>query len=335
MSLPKVLSYPPRHIYVNRLHDVAAIFIERDELAPRLAHFYNLQWIRENEKKWDIVHFHFGWEQYPLEHITEVVAAHVRTGKPIVVTVHDTRNPHTKDSVADQAYLTVILHAASAVVTLTPSAASHIRDTYGVNVMVIPHGPLLTRDRMEHYRHVQHQTLEAETIYVHLKGGRTNLDWQRLLVMAPAIKRQSGYTLKFGVRINSDIHTYVSGMSEVYAEHIILQSEVTDDELYAEMIRHAAVLLPYRWGSHSGMIELAKDLGVPSIVYDTGHYEDQHPSFLVPYETDETDQLAAIVHALNELRTGDVSPLATANRMKELDEFVQNYRQVYQKVRPS
>lgn len=52
-------------------------------------------------------------------------------GAPLVLTVHDLRNPHHRDVALHDAQLGVLVEAAAAIVTLTPGAAETIRRRWG------------------------------------------------------------------------------------------------------------------------------------------------------------------------------------------------------------
>lgn len=328
--VPRILSYPPRHPYVDRLHGPVATLVERNQAMPKIPNYYDVEWIKRNSHLWDIVHFHFGWEQYAIEQVEQVVSMHQKLGKPIVVTVHDTRNPHTVDAANDKKYIRLLLSKAASVITLTGSAQRYIIDNYNIDPIVIPHGPLLGREEMNKYRSLARN---ERIIYVHVKSGRSNLDYQRIITMAPDIERISGYKMIFGIHRNSPAHEYVKKTGERHWKYIELQGELSHDELCVKIATVTVVLMPYLWGSHSGLIELAKDLGTTSLIYDTGHFDDQSPTFTLPYQSDAIQQRNAITEVLRQVDRRHFSLPTVNDRMEELDQYLDDHKMIYERVR--
>ena len=58
-----------------------------------------------------------------------------------------------------------------------------------------------------------------------------------------------------------------------------VEPRLTDDQLWDRLQRAAVVVLPYRWGTHSGLLEAAHDLGTPTAAPMLGAYAEQgaHP----------------------------------------------------------
>lgn len=334
MNLPRVLSYPPKHPYIDRLHGIAGEFVYRDEPSPKLPHFYDPTWLDAHEDDWDIVHFHFGWEQYPPAKLESVLKAHKDSDKPIFLTIHDTRSPHTQSSEEDAVYLSLLTKDASHVITLTESAKRIIEQTYNVTPYVIPHGPLHTEEQMRHYRkkHSENYSDTNHTVYVHVRGGRINLDWKRLLRFAPGIESETGYRLTFGIKQNTSAHEYVKGSPQEEQAYVKVGAEYTDEELSYVIAKSKALLLAYKWGSHSGLVELAHDIGTPVLIYDTGHYRDQKPTALIQYIEDDREQEHAVSKALSVL-SNSFKGTGIHERLHTLDQFQQDHKRLYERER--
>ena len=114
--------------------------------------------------------------------------------------------------------------------------------------------------------------------------------WQQLL----DVPSFSG-TLRLLLRSISseDVRRYRSTLTKVMdllsdgsASDIRLMSGIAaDSEVVAFCQASSAILLPYRWVSHSGQLELAYDLGVPVIAPDLGGLAAQvalHPEHTLP-----------------------------------------------------
>ena len=330
MILKNILSYPHSHPYVDRLHDVAGTFVHTEQHLPQLADFYDAQWLEGHSDDWDIVHFHFGWEQYSLNQLKKVLDAHKHSGKRIIVTIHDTRNPHSDDATSDKAYLHLLCTYADQIVTLTPSAQMTIRHTYEKAAILIPHGPLLLETKMIAARDAR-KNMDAEKnnlVYVHVRSGRKNSDWMRLLLNAPRIGNETGYKLIFGIGEHSRAFMSTIILNAFLRCHITVLPGLSDDQLNAFIIQFKAILMPYKWGSHSGLIELSKDLNIASVIYDTGFYRDQLPTVLIPYSTDDSDQLDAVIKGMHEIPKKNVGP-SVKGRLRELSFFQEEYFKIY------
>ncbi len=73
----------------------------------------------------------------------------------------------------------------------------------------------------------------------------------------------------------------------------VARHERLDDDRLEALVRRAHVtVLPYRWGTHSGWLELARDLGTRVVAPTGGQYRDQAPDVLT-YGYDEERGLDA------------------------------------------
>ena len=77
------------------------------------------------------------------------------------------------------------------------------------------------------------------------------------------------------------------------------------DQLCSLVASAWACLLPYRFGTHSGWLELARDTGTAAVVPTGGHYVQQWPA-AVPYVNDELQGLraATLAEAVERAGTG-------------------------------
>ena len=87
----------------------------------------------------DVFHVQFGFDTCTPDGLRELVGVLRRRGIPLVITVHDLRNPHHSDRREHDAQLDVLVPAADAVVTLTPAPPPRSRRRWGVEALVVPH----------------------------------------------------------------------------------------------------------------------------------------------------------------------------------------------------
>ncbi|TRW82795.1 glycosyltransferase family 4 protein [Mycolicibacterium sp. 018/SC-01/001] len=229
----------------------------------------------------DVLHVHFGFESVAhrdLVAVADVLAAHA---VPLVVTVHDLANPHLADQAAHRAKLATLVHRADAVTTLTDGAAREIRERWGVAATVLPHPHLLPLGAVGHVRERRH----APIIAVHAKFLRANIDpWPVL----DALAAEYGSARHVSLRLDLDDNALTSpradadmpGRLAVYRDRgvdVRVHPPFTDDEL-VDFLREIDILvLPYRFGTHSGWVEACHDSGVVPVVPDCGHLHEQRP----------------------------------------------------------
>ncbi len=99
-----------------------------------------------------------------------------------------------------------------------------------------------------------------------------------------------------------------------------VRSRLDDGELWDRLGAAALVLLPYRWGTHSGLLEAAHDLGTPVLAPAFGGFADQGAHV---YHGDPAAQVAMAMAAppavTVEDRLGARRRLRTAHRRLHAD----------------
>jgi beta-1,4-mannosyltransferase len=326
----RVLSYPPRHPYVDRLAGTVATLVHRDEPWPRLPSFYDPAWVAAHTDDWDLAHLHFTWEQYPVERLAAVLGAHRDAGRPIVWTAHDLRNPHTPDPEDDHAYLEVLAEHASAVLTLTATAAAQVHDRFGRQATVVPHGPLLDAAHARRLRAAARQD-ERVTVLLHAKSLRRNLDVAGSVAAAARLGPEVPIRLLLSLHDEADVRRALA--DPLPANVTVWWHPPLDHDTLAEAIASAgALLLPYRWGTHSGLLELAMDVGTPVITTDAGAFADQGPVRSVPVVDGALD-VDVLASALRDATTGALPPPPSwEQREAAAASFLAVHRRVYREV---
>lgn len=333
MRLARVLSHPPRHDYVDGLDGAAATLVHRDEPWPRLPHFHDPAWLDRHADDWDLAHFHFGWEQYPTRIFQRVLEQHVAHGTPVVWTAHDLRNPHTRDAAHDVAHLDALARHATRVVTLTPGAAARIADRWGRIATVVAHPPILPVDRIAAWRRHRASTARVGRplrLFLLAKSLRSNLDWRTPMEVVGAWD-PSDPPVHLDVHLHADAADRAAVQRAAAGGHVSLTiGPRLDRRTLATRIAAADVLLlPYAWGTHSGLLEFATDLGVPVVATDVGHYDDQAPCRLVPVRHGrvDPDELRSVVCSIAE--DGSPPAVPVVQRVAARDRFLTAHAEVY------
>ena len=256
----------------------------------------------------DVVHVHFGYEGLPPAELRRFIDGVRRSDKALVVTVHDLRNPHDRDPAQHLAHLDLLVTSADAVLTLTPGAAAEIKKRWSRDATVVPHPTLLTRSRLDDsLPGLRSRSLGSRPVIgIHLKSLRTNLrEPLRLVLAAVAGARDAGAILRVDVH-DPGADPTVLGELNRYAERDLIElhrhDRFSDDELVAYLRALDVSVLPYQFGSHSGWLEMCRDLGVGVVAPDCGFYAEQWDQ-VTTYQNNERiglvdASLRAAVHAM-------------------------------------
>jgi len=283
----RVASVPAAHPYVTAITDPTHLSVLTDPVPPGATHpgqWWPPQWLDPAHllghiERIDVLHVHFGFES--IEHddlvaIADVVAAH---SVPLVVTVHDLANPHLQDQTGHVAKLGTLVRRADAVITLTPGAARQVSDRWGVAATVLPHPHLLPIDHVGAPRVRRPRPVVA----VHAKFLRANIDpWP----VVDTLVGDHALTERVWLRVDLDENALNSPrageqLSDRLAAYraggvdVRIHPPFTDDELIDYLRAVDVMVLPYRFGTHSGWVEACFDSGVIPVVPDCGQFHEQ------------------------------------------------------------
>ncbi|WP_235839504.1 glycosyltransferase [Corynebacterium urinipleomorphum] len=260
----KVLSIPAEHVYPQAIQPEGVSFHPDPDIDgnwwPHPA--LEAQWW-DTPRDVDLVHIHFGYEHRTPEQLQELVDA---LPVPLVVTVHDLNNPHLSDP-ADQerhrANVGVLVRAAKQVVTLTESAAATIAQRYGrEDVAVVGHPAVV--------KHMPEVDAEADAA-IFLKSLRANavadVEFYRAIAARVPLT-----VYMHDVDATLQLHEELSLIDGIT---LVRHTPMNDHELHSAVASHRVCILPYVRGTHSGWLEMCRDLGVSVAVPDCGCYADQ------------------------------------------------------------
>jgi hypothetical protein len=321
----RVASVPAGHVYVRHLSDP-----DRDDPVVRLPDIppadgrkvpggwwppamLDADWISANRRTFDVFHVHFGFDAKTPAELEAVAGALSAARIPLVVTVHDLRNPHHRDSELHDAQLGVLLEHAAAVVTLTPGAAAEIAARWQRVAGVLPHPHVVEWETMGRPRPVR----EEFVVGMHAKSVRANMD-----VVAVAETLAHAVAGLPGARVRLDVHDEVfepgshffapetgEALRRVAASNDAVElrehAYFSDGELWDYLIGLDASVLPYRFGTHSGWLEACFDLGTAVVAPSCGFYAQQRPCLIYGHDEsglDAASLVAAVRHAYKQGR---------------------------------
>jgi beta-1,4-mannosyltransferase len=261
------------------------------------------EWVAAGD--FEVMHVHFGFDDRTPAQLRELVAALRARRRGLVLTVHDLRNPHHADPALLRAQLDVLLPAADALVTLTDGAADEVLAAWGRRPTVLPHPHVVDLDvvrRVRAARDAARSAAGADTapprVGVAVKDLRANTDVLRLL---PALAALSADGVRPVVSIHRSTHEHprddraarlvaaLDGARDAGTIELVVHEPLDDAALWSAVAGLDAMVLPYRFGTHSGWLEMCHDLGTSVVAPDTGHYAAQGADATYATDADAPD----------------------------------------------
>lgn len=346
MNLIRVASVPAAHPYITATVDTTLLMLLPDPVPPDASQpgqwwpprWLDPRYLLARITEIDVLHVHFGFESIEYDDlvaVTEVLAAHA---VPLVVTVHDLANPHLDDQAGHLAKLASLVQRADAVVTLTEGAARYIRDRWGISATVLPHPHLLPIDEVGSRR--AHRT--RPVVAVHAKSLRANIDpWP----VVDTLVARAGQHLSLRLDLDDNAVTspradaQLPGRLTAYRDHgvdVRVHPPFTDDELVTYLRDIDIMVLPYRFGTHSGWVEACHDSGVIPVVPDCGQFHTQRGCLTFGFGVgrfDEAGLIAAIDVAARRVSPQPGDDLARRReRARERDQVRRDTTQLYRRL---
>lgn len=341
----RVASVPATHVYVRRLSHPDVERLEDpsgDDL--RTPCFLDPAWWRDHTHPPDLLHIHFGFEFYDPAQLVELVDVLEGRGIPLVYTVHDLRNPNHVTPELHDAGLEVLVPAASALVTLTDAAAREIRCRWGRQSRVLPHPHVVELDRIRDAGR-RRRTASMQVRYrllLHFKSLRPNMIRAPLLAAAADVARDRK-DLDLEVRLHCDVVSprgdnhdpdLVALACDLADEGLVdvrVHPYLSHDDLLEVVEGSDGFVLPYRFGTHSGLLELCRDLGTAVIAPNCGGYADQgaHHVFDVTDGFHATRFRETVAEAVAH---GPPPPMDPDLRRRQREEIASGYVDVYRTV---
>ncbi|MEQ3553413.1 glycosyltransferase family 1 protein [Pseudonocardia nematodicida] len=330
----RVASVPTAHPFVRSLHhpDVSRLPDPPVPGAPP-GRWWPSPWldadvVRARAGEFDLLHLHFGFDDRTPAELRALVAALRAAGRPLVLTVHDLRNPHHADPGPHEAALDVLVPAAAVLVTLTPGAAARIRRRWGREARVLEHPAVVGPEWAGRPRPER----DGFVVGLHAKSHRTNAD-------PLGVARALAGCLPDGATLRVDTHDDERGRAVARALReapgtgaldLRVHPPFDDDELYTYLQELDVSVLPHRWGTHSGWLEACHDLGTTALVPEIGYLREQAPCLTYALADDGPDPeslgaVLALAHRTRPVWRAD--PARRARRRAEIaDAYAGEYR---------
>ena len=191
-------------------------------------------------------------------------------------------------------------------ITLTEGAARAVANRWGRHPVVLPHPHLLPIDTVGTAR----ETRSRPVVGVHAKHLRANVDpW-------PLVDALLDRSDAFSVRLDLDDNALASpragaGLPDRLTRYagsgvdVRVHPPFSDTELVAYLHDIDVMVLPYRFGTHSGWVEACHDAGVVTVVPDCGFFDGQQPCHTYGFDRNGLDGeslIRAVQHAVSAVR---------------------------------
>jgi hypothetical protein len=297
-------------------------------------------WVRSHSE-FDLVHLQFGFDARSPEQLREWIEALDETGRPLVYTVHDLRNPHHDDSAEHDAQLDVLVPTAAALITLTPGAAAEIRERWGREAHVLPHPHVVDVDTMARMARGASRSAGEFRVGVHVKSLRANMDPLPVLRtlrsavadLPGAVLQVNGHRdvlLEDGARYEPTLAAFLRRAASDGEIDLRIHDFFDDAQLWEYLGSLDVSVLPYRFGTHSGWLEACRDLGTAVAAPTCGYYAEQGDVFSYEHDVrglDETSLVRAIREAYDQ---GRAEPLSISARRAQRMRIAQAHARIYE-----
>ena len=342
----RVASVPATHVYVRRLADPrVARLVDPSGDDQHTPCFLDPRWWQEaGEDRPDVLHVHFGFEYHDPAQLARLTATLDRLGVPLVYTVHDLRNPNHASPDLHDAGLDVLVPAATELVTLTDGAERTIQDRWGRRATVLPHPHVAGLDRVA----AASGGTNADGPYrlvLHFKSLRANMVGAPLLRAVAEVARERE-DLRLQVHLHCDV---VSPSGDNHdAPLVTLACDLADEgvvdlrvhpylphEDLLDLVEGAdGFVLPYVFGTHSGLLELCRDLGTAVIAPSCGGYADQGARHVFPADEQHGLDVPGLRRAVHEaVDAGPTRPVSATARRVEREYVAESYVRLYERAR--
>ena len=352
----RVASVPHGHVYVRHLGSVdpepGLPRIERladpDPAEPGRAAqsvwwpppMLDAAWVRARAD-FDVMHLQFGFDARTPAELRDWIEALRASGRPLVYTVHDLRNPHHADRAEHDAQLDVLIPAADALITLTPGAAAEIRDRWGRESHVLPHPHVVDFATMERVAAARSGPADGFRVGVHVKSLRANMDplpvirtLQEALADIPgAVLQVDGHNdvlLHNGARYEAPLAEYLHRAAAAGEIDLRVHDFFDDAALWDYLASLDVSVLPYRFGTHSGWLEACRDLGTTVLAPTCGYYADQGGVICYDHDEGGLDSVSLARAVRKAAERGHPGPLSVAFRREQRRDIARAHARIYE-----
>jgi len=283
----KILSLPARHPYMSKF-DNAKYFNFVNPGTDLLGSgsyqpsFYDKNYPPET---YDIVHIHFSFDKVPLPEFRKLLDYFKTVKKPIVWTIHSKESQRVRN-LGDGQYQKLLFEHADKIISPTEGAKRWLEGKFGNHkkeISVILLGFIASPDEVQR---IGKNVKKDKNIFTFLVGEfRENKEFVQSIInflQCPALKSAKLQVIFKPINFHQKEHVTVR--PEILKFWKIIQNprivkislpDIPNEVIIKAFLKSHAIILPYKWGTHSGQIELAKDCGCHVVASNVGFYKEQ------------------------------------------------------------
>lgn len=336
----KVLSFPSRHPYTSKLNTDGIRFVNPDtDLFASGITARTLDTAYPSET-YDIAHIHFSYDQISLDDLEEILKYFKGNKKPVIWTLHSKESQRIRNY-GNGNYQKLLFEYADQIVTPTHGAKNWCESVLGRparNIEVIPLGFMADPRDIEK---LEEGIKKDPKLFAMLIGEfRQNKDFIQSIVNFLQCTELSALKLLLIFKpipllndsneIRPDMAFFYSLLNNSRIE-VLSKPWISNEEINIAFLRSHAIIIPYRWGTHSGQIEHAKDCGCNVVASSVGFYAEQLNGVCL-YEYNETDPFKTAINYTNALievaNRPSLNP-AGRSRLIELDNIIALHLKIY------
>lgn len=340
----KVLSLPSMHPYMSKLDDGEFISF----INPNTNLFdepqFSPDFLDKNypAKSYDVVHIHFSFDHVSPKKLENAIKYFKERKKPLVWTAHSMQSLRKKN-LGKGKYRELLFENSDAIISPTEGCKNQILDRFGSHefpIKIIPLGYMADPNEVER---ISKRIKKDPKLFTYLIGDfRENkeiiqsiinftqcsaLDDSKLqLIYKPMKMYKEDNTQIRDARM--EIFYYLTKESQI----INLSLPFIENEVLIEaFVKSHAIIMPYKWGTHSGQIELARDCGCHALITSVGYYREQWEDVYTWTLSNGSfrDCANEYTQLLIEVKNKDSLKPAGKWRIKELEKIIKDHYEIY------
>lgn len=282
----RVLSLPARHPYMSKFNTGKDIkFVN-----PDTDFFEGSQKLTEEyldthypPSSYDVVHIHFSYDLLSVQKFEKLLRYFKQHKRPIVWTCHN-RKSLIKRDLCNGKYERLLFEYSNKIISPTQGCATWLHQHFGEHksgIEIIPLGFLADPDLVASLASQVPKDRNLFTILLgDFRGSKEVVSPILNFLHCSALARARLKLIykPFNLSVGSGINW------ELIILHFLTQHprittfslpEISNEVIVKAFLESHAIILPYKWGTHSGQIELAKDCGCHIIAPTVGFFYEQ------------------------------------------------------------
>ena len=338
----KILSLPSRHPYTAKINS------EKIKIVNSKTDYFSeyqekiIEFIKKTHSpnSYDIVHIHFSFDKIKIKTLGELLKYFKSKNKMIVWTIHSRESQRLRN-LGNGRYQKLLWLFSDSVITLTQGCKDWIQKNFGNNkkINVIPHGyianPGIVKD-------ICRKNSKEQNMIVYLVGEfRENKEYVESIIQILQCGAFKNIKLKLifkPIQLYSDKNKEVIDQKKIIFWNIIKDPrveiislpEISNEIIFRNFAKAHTCILPYKWGTHSGQIELARDFGCNIVASNVGFYKEQSKDVIIYGEgiyskPDAKNFTEALIKSFSK----KTKPISKTERVKEHNYIIKKHEEIY------